>query len=229
MTPIRNTIAASRPDVVGCYAAGGKTEFFPVRYDELDRQAISIARILRSFNFAPGSTILTVSIVPEVVQFAPFEKAVQYLGMYGINAESTPFDAGRIESISRQFDPPAMCGIGAGALEGLAMFGHDPAKVFAGRTIWARPDAYDAVAAMPGVDARRMVVLGPAVAFECASGGLHYDNRDWVLEAKGVAGTLHLSSRLPRITPLSDVDTGVVATISGQPCGCGTREACILP
>ena len=222
-----NPIADTRPDVVGCYRAGGRTEFFPVRYDELERQSISIARLLRTFGFAPGSTILVVSLVPEVVQFAPFEKAVQYLGMYGINAESTNFDAGRIESIARQFDVPAICGIGSASLEGLRMFGHDPAKVFAGRTVWARPDAYAEVAAMPGVDARRLVILGPAVAYECARGGLHYDDRDWSLAESG--GTLRLSSRLPRITPVVDLDTGVTGHLTDTPCSCGTREGCIAP
>ena len=215
-------ISGSRPDVVGCYHSGGMTHFHPARFDELERQSIGISRILRTFNFKPESTILVVSIVPEILQFAPFEKAVQQLGMYGINAESTNYDAGRIESIARQFDTPAICGIGAASLEGLKMFGHDPEKVFAGRTVWARPDAYDAVKAMDSVDARRIVILGPAVAYECAHGGIHYDSRDWSLS--GQRGTLHLSSRMPRITPVADVDTGVVGALLDTACTCGTRE-----
>lgn len=218
----KNVIVGARPDVVGCYDAGGKTHFHPARFDELERQSIGIARILRTFYFKPESTILVVSIVPEVVQFAPFEKAVQHLGMYGINAESTNYDAGRIESIARQFDTPAICGIGAASLEGLKMFGHDPAKVFAGRTVWARPDAYDEIKAMAGVDARRIVIIGPAVAFECAHGGLHYDSRDWTLE--DTDGTLQLSSRMPRITPVSQIDTGVAGKVLESACTCGTRE-----
>jgi hypothetical protein len=218
----KNVISGSRPDVVGCFTASGKTHFHPARFDELERQSIGIARILRTYNFKPESTILVVSIVPEVVQFAPFEKAVQHLGMYGINAESTNYDAGRIESIARQFDTPGICGIGAASIDGLKMFGHDPAKVFAGRTIWARPDAYDAVKAIDGVDARRMVILGPMVAYECAHGGVHYDSRDWNLS--DAAGTLHLSSRMPRITPISDLDTGVAGHVLDMACSCGTRE-----
>ena len=221
----RNAIAGTRPDVVGCYAERGVTQFFPVRYDELERQSIAIARLLRSFSFAPGSVILTVSLVQEIVQFAPFEKAVQILGHFGINAEATNYDAGRIESIVRQFDTPAICGVSAASLEGLAMFGHDPAKVFAGRTVWARPDAYAAVKALPGVDARRIVFLGPAVSLECADGGLHYDNRDWLLAEAD--GHLHLSSRLPRITPVDNLDTGVAGCLVANACSCGTKEACI--
>ena len=218
----RNVIVGSRPDVVGCYAVGSATSFFPARYDELERQAIGIARVLRSFGFAPGSTILTVSLVQEIVQFAPFEKAVQILGHYGINAESTNYDAGRIEAIVRQFDTPAICGVGAASLEGLAMFGHEAAKVFAGRTVWARVDAYAAVAAMPGVDARRLVILGPATALECAAGGVHYDDRDWTLDDSGA--TLRLSSRMPRIEPVTGLDTGVAGTVLADACSCGAKE-----
>jgi hypothetical protein len=220
-----DTITASRPDVVGCFADAGKTVFFPARYDELERQSIAIARLLRSFSFSPGSVILTISLVQEIVQFAPFEKAIQILGHYGINAEATNYDAGRIESVVRQFDTPAICGIGAAALEGLAMFGHDPAKVFAGRTVWARPDAYATVSKMPGVNARRLVILGPAIALECAAGGLHYDDRDWTLDSRN--GRLFLSSRLPRITPVTDVDTGIDGSKAILPCSCGTKEGCL--
>ena len=219
------TIAGSRPDVIGTYKVGQAVSFYGVRYDELDRQAISLARLLRTFNFAPGSTILVVSLVQEVIQFAPFERAVQTLGMYGVNAELSPFDAGRIESSARQFLPVAICGVGASTLEGLRSFGHDPAAIFADRTIWARPDAYDEVKAMPYVDARRMVFLGPAVAFECAHGGLHFDARDWSL--READGELRLSSRMPRVEPVTDLATGVHGALSPHACSCGTKEALI--
>lgn len=218
--------AAARPDIVGCYRSGAGTEFFPVRIDELERPAIGMARIMRTFPIAPSSTILTVSLVQEIVQFAPFEKAVQILGHFSINAESTTYDAGRIEAIVRQFDTPAICGIGAESLNGLAMFGHDAAKIFAGRTVWVRPDAYHTVAMMPGVDVRRIVFLGPATALECAHGGLHYDSRDWSLETRD--GTLRLSSRMPRIAPLSGLDTGVAGSVAEEACRCGTEEGRIV-
>lgn len=220
------TVVGPRPDVIGTYKVESTVSFYAARYDELDRGAIGIARLLRSFKFAPGSAILVVSLVQEVLQIAPFERAVQVLGMYGVNAELSPFDAGRVESSTRQFLPVAIFGVGASTLEGLKSFGHDPAKIFADRTIWARPDAYDAVAAMPYVDARRVVFLGPTTAIECAHGGLHYDSRDWFLESRG--GRLHLSSRMPRFEPLSGLDTGVDGAVSTEPCACGTKEAVII-
>jgi crotonobetainyl-CoA:carnitine CoA-transferase CaiB-like acyl-CoA transferase len=79
------------PDLVGCYAHHGRLEFFPVRRVELDRTALSPARVIRSFGIKPGSYVLTVSLVREVVQFAPFEQALTTLGMIGINADASPY------------------------------------------------------------------------------------------------------------------------------------------
>lgn len=219
------SIAGARPEVIGCYLIDGKARFYGTLYAELERQSVGLAQVLRTFRFAPGSVILTVSLVHEVVQFVGFEKAIQMIGLYGTNSELSPYDCARIESISRQFNPVGMCGVGAATLEGLKACGHDVAQVFAGRTVWARADAYEAVKGMPGVDARRLVILGPAVALECAHGGVHYDTRDWNLESKG--GTLHLSSRMPRIEPVSGLDTGVAGRVAVDACSCGVPEGCI--
>ncbi|WEK42385.1 MAG: hypothetical protein P0Y64_13430 [Candidatus Sphingomonas colombiensis] len=214
-----------RPDVVGCYYVDDKPEFFPARFDELERQAVGMARLIQSFFFAPGSVILTVSSVGEVVQFAAFEKAIQITGHYGTNAEASMFDAGRVEAICRQFEPVGIFGVGQATLEGLKMFGHDPAKVFAGRVVWARPDAVESLSRIDGIDLRRIVILGPTIAFECANGGLHYPSRDWTLEGDP---TLTISSRMPRITPLDRVDTGVAGKVSSMPCACGARDLTIV-
>ncbi|MFL0413663.1 hypothetical protein ACH0AE_06495 [Sphingomonas sp. 179-A 2A2 NHS] len=213
-----------RADVVGCYHVAGKAEFFPARYDELERQAVGMARVLQSFSFAPGSVILTVSSVGEVAQFAAFEKAIQITGHYGTNAEASMFDAGRVESICRQFAPVGVFGVTQATLEGLKMFGHDPERVFGGRTVWARPDAHEGLSRVAGIDLRRIVVLGPAIAFDCGEGGLHFASRDWALAA---GDTLKLSSRMPRITPLDGVDTGVEGRVSTMPCACGSRDLTI--
>lgn len=213
------------PAFVGCYRIGAETHFYPVRWPELDRSAIALSRVLRSFNFAPESFVMTVSLTEEVAQFAPFEQAVQILGLYGTNADLSPFDAGRIESLARQFDPVAICGVGKAALEGLAMMGHDAASVFKGRTVWARPDAYDEIASMEGVDAHRCALIGPALALECASGGLHVDGREWAVREQD--GALLLSSRMQRVAPISDLATGYQGTTVDMPCACGSPDPCI--
>jgi hypothetical protein len=209
-------------DIVGCYTVAGKTHFYGVTLDELDRSAFAMVRVLRSFGLAPGGIVLTVSLTQEVVQFAPFERAIQSIGLFGINSDLSPYDAGRVESIMRQFDPGAICGVGTETLEGLKMFGHDPAAVFRGRLVWARPDAYAAVAALGGVLARRCALLGPALALECADGGLHVDGQEWIVSEEG--GKLSIQSRTLRATPLPGLDTGIAGTVPDRPCSCGNRD-----
>lgn len=209
-------------NIIGSIRAGDKTLFYGVTLDELDRSAFAFVRVLRSFRFAPGSIVLDISVTQEVVQFAPFERALQSVGFYGINADLSPYDAGRVDSIVRQFDPAAICGVGNETLEGLKMFGLDAAKVLAGRVVWARPDAYAAVSALEGVSARRCALLGPALALECAEGGLHFDGQEWVVTQAGHA--LALSSRTVRATPLHGFDTGLSGAVSERPCSCGNRD-----
>lgn len=218
--------APRRPDFIGCYKVRGDVSFYGATAAEIDRSAFSISRVLRTFAFAPGSNILTISMVPEIIQFGGFERAVQMLGLYGLNADDSPFDAGRVESISRQFDPVAICGVAASTLEGLRMFGHDPARVFAGRTIWARPDAFDTVRGFANVDARRVALIGPVMALECAHGSLHYDSRDWDIVSR--VGRLHLSSRTERTEPLADLDTSIDGRVGTEPCTCGTRDNVVV-
>ena len=217
------TVQANFPDVVGRYLVGEQSHFFSCKRSELDRAAVSVAHTVDSFAIAPGRFVLTVSLTQEVVQFAPFEQACRILGLIGSNADASPFDAGRVESILRQFDVAAVCGVDAGVLEGLVSFGHEPAKVFAGRIVWARPDAFARVAALPGVTARRCAEIGPILGLQCAKGdGLHYDARDWTVTA--VDGVLEFSSRSPRIDPLHHLHTGVRGRVETMPCPCGSPD-----
>lgn len=213
-----------RADLVGCCTLSGKTDFYPARFDELDRQAPEMARVLQTFAFPEGSVFLVISWVNEVVQFAPLEKAIQIAGHYGTNAEVSMFDAGRVASICRQFKPAGVFGVCKATLDGLAMFGHDPARVFDGSIVWARPDAYDALVAVGGIRVHRMAVLGPMLAFECAERRLHYRARDWSIED---GPTLRISSRMPQLTPLVGADTGVIGTTVAEPCPCGSRDGTI--
>lgn len=215
----------TNPDIVGTYVRQGTREFYSCMRAELDRSGTRLVSILNTYNFAPHRFILVISTTPEVTQFAPFEFAVQLAGLYGVNADDSPFDAGRVEANSRQFDPVAMMGVSAHTLNGLRTLGHDPHKVFSGRTIWARPDAFDEVKAMSNVDARRIVPLGPMMAVECAHGGLHIDAREWAVEERD--GSLLLSSRQLRFEPLQGFETGVLGTVQTAPCPCGIPDTCL--
>lgn len=220
------TQATSRhPDIVGAYSVGETQHFHAATYTELSRTAGSFADVIATFGFAPEDFILTISLLPESIYFTAFESAVGKLGIYGTNADDSPFDAGRIEALSRQVDFVAACGASTHTLSGLRQFGHDPVEVFKGRTVWARPDAFEEFEAMEGVDARRFVPLGPAFALECAHGGLHVDHVEWNFSDDG--GRIHVASRLAHVDPVDDVDTGVAGKMSRQPCPCGLTLAMI--
>ena len=218
-------IPTNHPDVVGAYSVDGRSHFHAATFHELDRTGGSFAEILATYGFASESFVLVVSMTPEVTYFAPFETALQHLGIYGTNADDSPFDAGRVESLSRQVKYVAACGIGQNVLNGLQQFGHDPAKVFAGRTVWARPDAYAEVAALDGVDARKIGFFGPAIGIECAHGSVHVDDREWSFGEIG--GNVKLSSRLHHVEPIADLDTGVKGRLASKPCSCSSALAVI--
>ena len=212
-----------RPDVVGRYVEGGVTKFLPASRPELDRAADSLAAVIGSFRFRPGQFVLVISMLEEAVQVAPIEQACIDLGLVPTNADCSNFDAGRVEATLRRFDVPAVAGVSTAVLDGLKMFGFDAAKLFEGRVVWARPDAYEAVAAMPGVTARRWLEVGPALALECAAGeGAHLDGREWA--ADDTTGELRLSNRLLRITPFVDAPTGVKARLITAACSCGCPD-----
>ncbi len=219
------TTTAPHPDIVGAYSLAGAQHFHAVAYRELERTGGSFASVIATFGFKPEDFILTISLLPESIYFTAFETAVQKLGIYGTNADDSPFDAGRIESLSRQVDFVAACGASAQTIAGLRQFGHDPASVFAGRTVWARPDCYREFAGMEKVDARRFVPLGPAFGLECAHGGVHVDQIEWHFAPRD--GTIHLSSRLGHVDRVDDLDTGVAGALAGSPCSCGLTLATI--
>ena len=216
----------SHPDHVGSYAVNGEFHFYSTKRTELDRSGLQMARWLRSYDFPPGSYVLTISSQEEIIHFASFEFAVQVLGLYGTNADDSPFDAGRVESLSRQFSPVAIAGVSSSTLEGLKMMGHDPEKVFSGKTVWARPDAFAAVDVMDSVSARRLCMVGPALAFECAHGGLHIDGREWSVSQ--IEGELTISSRIDRIERLTELPTGIKGDIHPVACTCGSSDPLIL-
>lgn len=217
MSPVVNQ---ERPYCVGHYVDGDTRELFPANWAELGRAEEAFAEILAPFDFAPGRLVLFVADIEEIVQVGPLEAACIALGLVSTNAVDAPFDASRVEAMTRRFDVAAVFGVSDNTLRGLAQLGHDPAKVFAGTVVWARLGAYEQLRGLPGVEVRRWVDLGPALAIGCVSGeAVHLDEREWRPEI--VEGNLTISSRLPRATAFESFNTGVKAALDGAPCRCG--------
>ena len=106
------------------------------------------------------------------------------------------------------------------------MLGHDPGNIFKGRIVWARPDAFQRVAGLARVTARRCAEVGPVLALQCAHGeGMHADGRDWTVEVIG--GILAFTSRMKRITPFDQVSSGVRGRVLDGVCACGNADPLI--
>jgi phenylacetate-coenzyme A ligase PaaK-like adenylate-forming protein len=219
---------ALQPFVVGRYFdADGNRQ--PLAYStlELERARHAMVRLLRSFHFQTGSNVLVTSMFDESAQLMAAERAIQSCGMVVVSADATLFDANRVESIARRFKLAAALGISADTLAGLKASGHDPATVFANMVIWARPDAYEELKAVPSLNVLRWQALGPAVALECQRGnGMHFDRHEWHIEEEN--GELLVSSLLQRSQSFMRMRTGVRGHVETSVCGCGNLDPRIV-
>jgi hypothetical protein len=217
------------PLSVGRYfAADGKRETLAYSMLELERARLAAVRVLDSFHFRSGGNVLLTSMWDEGAQLMPVERAIMSYGLVAVSADSSVFDAQRVESIVRRFPLIGAMGITAGTLDGLEKLGHDPARLFAGPVVWARPGAYERLKPLGGLKVYRCLELGPAFAFECPCGaGAHLDRYEWAVEEQD--GEVLLSSRLPRCESFTRLRTGVKARVVHGVCGCGNPDPRVVP
>ena len=202
---------------------GGVSRFLPLSREEVDRARDAAQRVLASFGWHMGRHVVLVSLLDEAAQWLPFERAVMNANLVVCSVDASASDARRLESALRRFDTPAVAGIGAASLDGLEALGLKPEEVFAGRVVWARPDAWQRLSSLPGLTLRRMLEVGPAVAMEChEGGGAHIDRLEWHVEEDG--GEILLTSRLARATHFHACRTGLRARVESKPCLCGNLD-----
>lgn len=217
------------PMAVGRYLnTDGEKVSLAFSLTEADRSRRAILRVLNTFHFRTGANILITSLFDECAQMMPLERAIMTYGMVAASADSTPWDAKRVESIVRMFSLSAAAGISADVLDGLAQLGFKPEVLFDGIKIWARPDAYDRLKAFPNLEVYRWLELGPAVAVECSQGaGAHIDRYEWDIEE--VDGEVVLTNRLNRCVDFKNYHTGLKAKVHKGGCDCGNPDPRIIP
>ncbi|MES2258422.1 MAG: hypothetical protein V4724_07885 [Pseudomonadota bacterium] len=209
------------------FAPDGKRRILPYSALELERSRRAMVRVLSTFHFRAGSNVLVTALMDEGAQLMGAERAVMSYGMVVVSADSSPYDAGRVESILRRFELVAAIGITEATLDGLARLGHDPVKLFADKVIWARPGAYERLAALPGLKVYRWLEVGPAVALECREGaGAHIDRFEWTVDE--VDGEVVLTSRLERAYEFEHHKTGVRGHVVHGVCKCGNPDPRIV-
>jgi hypothetical protein len=212
-----------QPVMIGYYEDATGPQFAPVARPELDRAQEAYFQVISTFRFTPRSKVLVISRSREAAQVVPFERACVAANMVVCNADSSPFEAGRVEAFIRRFEIAAVAGLSAEVLDALVAAGHDPAKLFAGKVVWARSGAYERLAGLPSISLRRWTMVGPALCIECAHGeGPHLDSREWTPSVQ--AGRVVLKSRLPRALAVEVYDTGLQGEVDEGFCACGSAD-----
>ena len=217
------------PMAVGRFLdAQGQRQLLPHSALEAERARRAMMRILGTFHFRTESNVLVTAQFDELAQLLGAERAIMSYGMVAVSADSTPWDAGRVESILRRFKLVAALGISEATLDGLERMGFNPVQLFHGLVIWARPGAYERLQGKPGLKVYRWMEIGPAVAVECSAGaGAHIDRFEWDLAIED--DELVLSSRLERSQAFDGYRTGLKARILRGTCQCGNTDPRILP
>jgi hypothetical protein len=218
---------AIHPAYVGRYIDQGKIIPLPLSDRDLKRQEEHVKAVLDTFDFKKQRYGLLISLMSQGVTFLPFELALMRQGMICCNCDDSPYEAGRIESILRRFDPAFTAGVTAQVLDGIKAAGFDQDKLFADSMVWAKPDAYERLKSVPGIRLLRWLELGPALALECRfHHGAHISDREWKVEEEN--GELLITSRLDRATPITRLKTGIRGTVTYEPCPCGHPGARII-
>ncbi len=217
------------PMAVGRYLdASGERQALPYSALEGERSTRSLLKVLNTFEFSMGSNLLITALFDQGVQALGMERAVMQFNMVAVSADSSLFDARRVESIIRLFPLAGAYGITAATLDGLAGLGHDPLKLFGGIVVWAWPDAYERLAGQPGITVFRCLEVGPALAVECsAAAGAHIDRFEWAIDT--VDGEVVLSSRLERCQTFHHYYTGLRGQVLHGVCNCGSTDPRIVP
>jgi hypothetical protein len=222
MSAVMSDIRA-RPNVaavIGRFFADGRSQFLPMAHRELLRAQEAAGRVLDTFGFARGSHALLIATLNDAAQVLPLQLAMVARNLIFCTADASPYESARIRSMAQRFDLACVMGINAAALKGLVAAGADPADLFDGNVVWARPDAYPSLQGIGGITLRRWLEIGPALALECRYGeGAHLDGLEWHVEVRG--GELFISGRLDRAMTFESLATGLKGTVLLDVCACG--------
>ncbi len=212
------------------YGRFGADEILPVSVDDIRRDVLGAVRALQALGLAHRSTVLLLAKVAEYGQSYPLHRAALDLGFSVCSADASAFDVERLAMFARLLSLAAVIGVDQVVLDGLVEAGLDAGAVFGGvGVVLARGSAHrqlcDQLSDLD-VAVRRMELIGPALAVECAHGGLHVDGTQWEVVADG--GRLLLTSRSRRAHPLRAWDTGMDGSVHHHVCPCGRREPVVV-
>lgn len=206
------------------YGRYGDDQLLPLSFDDVRHDAEAAEAALLALGLPERSVIVLTSTVADVAHFHPLQAAAKALDLVVCNADASAMDVDRVEMFIRLLPVAAVIGVTDAAVDGILERGRDPKTFFASVPMVVASGSAQRRLADAGVDALPFEILGPLLAFPCRAGGLHFDGRQWSIDAD--QGTLHVSSR-GRALALTRFDTGRVGSVSETVCLCGRRDPAI--
>jgi hypothetical protein len=192
---------------------------YSISYADSAADTTAAAQGLAALGLRSGDVVLIVSKIEETGHFWPFNAAIAELGMLGLCADSTLFDASRSEMLLRRFDVRAVIGLNQAVIEGLVAAGFEPSAVLSQAPLLVvRPDATESLTKID-LPFAQWVPLGPTYAIECTESRLHTDSTQWDLSSPD--GEIVVRPLECRLMPSEPIYTGVRGTVSRGSCGCG--------
>lgn len=191
---------------------------YPLSRRDMEADTQWAHSVLERAGLGPGRQVLFIGSGAQWAQDWPYQNAAMRLGGVASYAESSPFDAYRVEMFTRRFPIHTVLGLSGNVLDGLEQSGHDIAKVFGGvHAIFAFPDARKRLV-QKGVKSWTQLDLGIGYAFSPPEENeAVLDNTEWLAES--LNGGLSLSARNSRASPFVRFKPGVLAEVnltSGQ-------------
>lgn len=209
---------------IGHYWNGEDWFYLPTNDRDIQRAMRTNLRVLDTYKFPKRTGALIIAGFDDWAMTIPLERAIINDKNIVYYAESSPFEANRIESFIRRFDPKMIFGIDSPVLEGLKTIGQELQYLFNGRVVWCRDNnSYQQLVNLEGVRARHWRAIGPAAAMECSEGaGVHIDSQEW--EVSIVDGEAVIRNRLGRDLIDQPQKTGIKAQLVNEPCQCGNHD-----
>jgi hypothetical protein len=209
--------AMLRPAVIASFDDRGTRRVLPVSEREMARTEAFYRRVLASDWELRGRFGLIIGTQADAPFLAPFERALMARGAIVCNSEANSWDGARTEATIRRFDVALVAVVSGIVLDAIGNAGFDPAVLFQGKIVWASGDGFERLKGIDGIDLRRWIPLGPAVALEGRHrGGAHYDGREWMLETEG--DTTYVTSRLDRAMRFDRLPVDLACSINEAPC-----------
>ncbi len=218
------TFAAEPPIIISTTEINGEKQFLLYSDPEANRAALTWERLLSKTSIKRGEYTIVITAPEDAHLAMPLERTLELTGVIILQADSTQYEAQRVEAFIRNFDPVAIFGINAAIVSGLSSLGHNVGKLLNTRQVWATDDGFAALQHMKDIRLRRWSRFGPAVLISCGhhETAMHIDDTEWDISTESHQTTLR--HRLNAAEPDPVILTHAKMTRLNELCPCGLTD-----